>query len=256
MQADILARYDAEMRRDPPLTAGLTLTRAGGVVRLGGLYNCIVYSASSAADAPAQVAAEVAHLKRTGGRLEWKVHGHDQPGDLPEILARHGFAPEPMETLMVRAIDASLLELPVSPGITIRTAASPADFAAYAKAAAEAFGHPVGDDPDALLTSVECGEAGLHVACLDGEPAGVGRVDLPPGRSFAGLYTGGVAPAHRGRGLYRALVRSRARAAAARGYAFLITEALETSRPILEKLGFAPLTTVQGWVIEVEAGED
>ena len=58
MLTDLLARYDAEMRRDPPLTQGLEATRVGRVVRLSGPYNCIVYSDLSEADAEAQVAAE------------------------------------------------------------------------------------------------------------------------------------------------------------------------------------------------------
>ncbi|MDP3300038.1 MAG: hypothetical protein Q8M38_08075, partial [Phenylobacterium sp.] len=77
MRSDLLERYDAEMRREPPSSQGLVATRVGGRVRLSGPYNCIVYSDLSTADAEAQVAAEVAHLTATGGQLEWKVHGHD-----------------------------------------------------------------------------------------------------------------------------------------------------------------------------------
>ena len=254
MQTDLLARYDAEMRRDPPLTGGLVATRVGGLVRLSGPYNCIVHSDLSEADAEAQVAAEVAHLMATGGRLEWKVHGHDQPEDLPRLLEDHGFTPEPMETLLVRAIDETLWQAPADPEVVIRTAETAADVADFSRAVEAAFGHLFDDDPDLWLARIRGGEAALHVAYVDGAPVACGRLETPAGRSFAGLYTGGVAPAHRGRGLYPALVQSRAREAAGRGYEYLITEALETSRPILQRLGFTPLTTVQGWVLEAEGG--
>ena len=255
MRTDLLARYDAEMRRDPPLTQGLEATRVGGRVRLSGSYNCIVYSDLSAADAEAQVAAEVAHLQATGGALEWKVHGHDQPGDLPRILERHGFVPEPKETLLVRALDESLFQRPADPDLSIRTVTTAGDINDFLRAVEAAFGHPFRHDAAQLLADIGAGLASAHVAYVDSAPVAAGRLEMPEGRSFAGLYTGGVAPAFRGRGLYRALVQSRAKEAAARGYGYVITEALETSRPILEKLGFAPLTTVQGWVLEVAAGE-
>lgn len=255
MPTELLERYDAEMRRDPPLTQGLKATRIGGLVRLSGPYNCIVYSDLSAGDAEAQVAAEVAHLQATGGALEWKVHGHDRPGDLPRILARHGFAPEPKETLLVRALDEGLLGGPADPGLSIRTVTTDEDVSDFLRAVEAAFGHPFRHDAALLLADIGAGLASAHVAYVDGAPVAAGRLEMPPGRSFAGLYTGGVAPAYRGRGLYRALVQSRAKEAAARGYGYVITEALETSRPILEKLGFAPLTTVQGWVLEAPAGE-
>ncbi|MDP1873336.1 GNAT family N-acetyltransferase [Phenylobacterium sp.] len=255
MRSDLLERYDAEMRREPPSSQGLVATRVGGRVRLSGPYNCIVYSDLSTADAEAQVAAEVAHLTATGGQLEWKVHGHDRPGDLPLILARHGFTPEPMETLLVRAIDETLLQPALERDLSIRQVATAADVDDFLKAVEAAFGHPFRYDPGQLLAGISGGEVSVHVAYAEGVPIAAGRLEMPAGRSFAGLYTGGVAPAHRGRGLYRALVQSRAREAAGRGYEYLITEALETSRPILQNLGFTPLTTVQGWVLTADGAE-
>lgn len=45
-----------------------------------------------------------------------------------------------------------------------------------------------------------------------------------------------------GRGIYRALVAHRARIAAERGFRYLQVDALPTSRPILERLGFVQLS--------------
>jgi hypothetical protein len=57
-------------------------------------------------------------------------------------------------------------------------------------------------------------------------------------------YWGGVRlPAWRGRGLYRALVAHRARLDAERGRRYIESDASDDSRPILERLGFAAVTT-------------
>jgi GNAT superfamily N-acetyltransferase len=83
---------------------------------------------------------------------------------------------------------------------------------------------------------------------VDGEPVSGGRVDLEPGKDFAGLFGGATLPAFRGRGLYRATVAERARIARDHGHRWLFVDALPTSRPILERLGFEPLTTTTPYV--------
>ena len=55
-------------------------------------------------------------------------------------------------------------------------------------------------------------------------------------------------PEYRGRGLYRATVAKRAELARERGYRWLYSDALPTSRPILERLGFVAITTTTPFV--------
>lgn len=251
MRQDLLALYDAQMRREPPLTAGLCAANEGRLVRLSGLYDCIVYSDVSAVDVDGEIDRLVADLLTTGGGLEWKVHGHDQPSDLGIRLGRRGFKPDPAETLLIRTIDSEFLDLPAHDAVVIRAVSNESDSEAFRLATQAAFNAPFADTPDSLLARVHSGAISLHVAYLAGAPVAAGRLEMPPHRDFAGLYTGGVAPEYRGSGIYRALVRSRAREAASRGYRYLVTEAMETSRPILERLGFEALTTVQGWVFDV-----
>ena len=76
------------------------------------------------------------------------------------------------------------------------------------------------------------------VAIVDGQPVSGGRVDFEDGVEFAGLFGGITLPEYRGRGLYRATVAKRAELARERGYRWLYSDALPTSRPILERLGF------------------
>ena len=72
--------------------------------------------------------------------------------------------------------------------------------------------------------------------------ASIGRLYSDPQSAFGGLYGGGTLERYRGRGLYRATVAARARDAMNLGARYLIVDALPTSRPILENLGFVRLT--------------
>ena len=91
------------------------------------------------------------------------------------------------------------------------------------------------------------------VAYVDGQPVSGGRVDLEPGVDFAGMFGGVTLPEFRGRGLYRATVARRAELAREAGYRWLYVDALPTSRPILERVGFVALTTTTPFVIPLEA---
>ncbi len=61
-------------------------------------------------------------------------------------------------------------------------------------------------------------------------------------------------PESRGRGLYRPPGAKRAELARERAYRWLYSDALPTSRPILERLGFVKLTATTPYVLEVEPG--
>ena len=77
-----------------------------------------------------------------------------------------------------------------------------------------------------------------------------GRVEFHDGTDFASLWGGGTLPEWRGRGVFRALVGHRAALARERGYRYLQVDALPTSRPILQRMGFHPLAETTPWVRE------
>jgi hypothetical protein len=81
-----------------------------------------------------------------------------------------------------------------------------------------------------------------YLAREDGRAVSVGRLETHPDSEFAGLYGGGTLATHRGRGFYRAMVAARARDAIQLGARYLSVDALPTSRPILERLGFVHVT--------------
>jgi len=178
------------------------------------------------------VEALVARLRELPGHVEWKYYAHDEPADLPERLLAAGLVPEDEETLLVADVEAIP---PPPPELDLRS--EPAEFEALALSV---FGRGSATGFPATSRAV--------VAYVDGRPASAGRVDLEPDSDFAGLFGGATLPEFRGRGLYRATVAKRAELARERGYRWLYVDALPTSRPILERLGFVALTTTTPYV--------
>lgn len=95
----------------------------------------------------------------------------------------------------------------------------------------------IGQNPDYISA---------YVAYYNGKPVSSAWAEFPAGTDFAGLWGGSTLPEFRRKGFYRALVHIRAQEAFERGFCFLTVDARETSRPILEKLGFRSL----GWTRE------
>ena len=171
----------------------------------------------------------VARMRELTGHVEWKYYSHDGP-ELRERLLAAGLEPEDEETVVV-AEAASIAPPPAD--IELRLATDEFD-----DLAARVFGERHGLPQRAVAV----------VAVVDGQPVAGGRVDFEEGVEFAGLFGGITLPEYRGRGLYRAVVAKRAELARERGYRWLYSDALPTSRPILERLGFVPLTATTPFV--------
>jgi GNAT superfamily N-acetyltransferase len=168
----------------------------------------------------------VARMREVEGHVEWKYYSHDGP-ELRERLLAAGLEPEDEETVVV----AETASIPPPP-TDVELREEPEVFCELAE---RVFGRGHGSGLPAHAVAV--------VAYVDGQPVSGGRVDLEPGVEFAGLFGGVTVPEFRGRGLYRATVARRAELAREAGYRWLYVDALPTSRPILERLGFVRLTT-------------
>jgi len=241
------------MRDDPPPEPGIRFETHASIVRAIGHYAWIVNSSLTEANADRAIEGEMAHFTASGLEVEWKVYGHDRPSDLGARLAAHGFESGETETLMVFDLSQDI-DAGVRPGIEIRRVRDEAGLDDLVAATSAAFGRDERRRIDLFRTRLGDGTPGLFVAYVDGAPAAAGRLEMPVGRSFAGLWGSGTVPAFRGRGIYRTLVAVRAREAKRGGYRHLYVEARTTSRPILERLGFTPLRAVTGWTLRSSGG--
>ncbi len=243
----VRARFDREVRARPASEPGSVIEHDPYVVRSVGRTNCILYSSLTTATADAAIAAQQARYASAGGPVEWKVYAHDPPPDLAGRLAAAGFAAEPPETLVVRSLRERSAPGPLPADVELRRVSSDAEFGDAVAATREAFG--LTDEPRLQELAGRLAEPSwaLFVAYADGRPVGAARVEVPDGGAFAGLWGGGIVAAYRHRGIYRALVEVRLDFARSRGAEFATVDAAPTSRPILERIGFEPLDSVQGW---------
>ncbi|MEU0074543.1 GNAT family N-acetyltransferase [Streptomyces sp. NPDC006332] len=245
----VLALYDRSMREGAqPDGPGARIERVGRVVRQVASahgWNGVVWSDLDEASADAAIAEQIAHYRGLGREFEWKLYGHDLPVDLGKRLRAAGFTPGAEETLMIGEIADLTLDADPPEGVRFLPVTDRAGVDLVADVHEKAFGTDssrlrhqllarLTDDPDTVVA----------VVALAGDtPVSSARMELVPGTRFAGLWGGGTVEAWRGRGIYRALVAQRARAAVSRGYRYLQVDASDQSRPILEHLGFQPLTT-------------
>jgi GNAT superfamily N-acetyltransferase len=212
---EILARFDDQMRRKA----------APDCLFVGDGWAGVLWRPDDGNVEPI-----VARMRELPGHVEWKYYSHDGP-ELRERLVAAGLEPEDEETVVV----AEAASIPPPPaGVELRLVTDE-----FVKLAAEVFGERF-DLPEKAIAVV---------AVVDGRPVSGGRVDFEDDVEFAGLFGGVTLPEFRGRGLYRATVAKRAELARGRGYRWLYSDALPTSRPILERSGFVPITTTTPYVL-------
>jgi hypothetical protein len=210
-----------------------------------GQLRMVMWSGLNEANADEKIAAELAHLGKVNSAFEWKFYSHDQPSDLLSRLVRHGLVAGPTEAVMVFDLSDGP---PTCAGgeCVVKRITRPEQIRDYRLVAEE---EPNLDRRiidyicDRLADSLAQGSTQRtgYIAYCGSEPASIGRLFTHPLSAFGGLYGGTTRARFRGKGFYRALVAARAADAIEMGAKFLLVDALPTSRPILERLGFQKL---------------
>lgn len=257
--AELLAAYDAQLRMEAEVADATEWHRHGPLVRARWGDSGFVSGRDLAGLTPEQLESLVADTlawfqdETSVTEVEWKTRGHDRT-DLLDLLTHHGFVADEEETVMVGRAD--LLDRPVDlpHGLVVRRAGEGGDLREDVMRAGllqdEVFGHPPREVEERLAAYAGAPErTGLWIAeTADGQVVCSGRLDVVPGTEFAGLWGGGTRADWRGRGIYRALVAARARAALDLGVVYLHSDCTPMSRPILERSGLLPITTTTPYV--------
>jgi GNAT superfamily N-acetyltransferase len=162
-------------------------------------------------------------------------------------LRRARFEPETRETLVVLDLATALPDVQPPADVAIRMVRDRDGLAEVAAVGIRAFGQDYSATNEGFFARMEHGTVLFFVAYCADEAVSAGRLETPRFGDFAGLYGGGTVPEHRSRGIYRALVSRRVRAARMFGYRYVTVDAADTSLPILRRLGFVALTTITAW---------
>jgi hypothetical protein len=250
--------YDNQLRAwmPPAVPAGVTIDHDGPLTRVAGLdrrgyvtYRSLAGLASDEVDG--LIARVRDHFARLGQEVEWKLHGHDTPADLPDRLRRAGFEPEEQETVVI-GLAAPLAEPAPDPeGIRLREVTAEVDLVRIAEMESEVWQEDRGHLVPALSGEIAADPTGTTIVVAEAADATVvcaGWVRYVPGTSFATLWGGSTLPDWRRRGVYGAVVRYRARLAVERGYSYLQVDASDNSRPILQRAGFVAVTTTTPYI--------
>jgi GNAT superfamily N-acetyltransferase len=237
-----------------PWLPGRRFIRPAYTLNLGGdpTVSFVTRVRTSEADLDATLA-EVRAVVRQHGytHCTWNVGPSCRPAGLTELLLARGFVPataplEPYYTAMTMTREPPMPS--PAAGVEARLVQSVDEYVAAYSTGLRAHG----ESEQVIASLVESAptawadESGLarmsHVAFADGQMAGIGLVSYGPSAIFLGGAV--VLPQYRGRGVYRALVASRWRAAVELGKPALAIHAGAMSRPILERCGFEALCRI------------
>ncbi|MFC3504919.1 GNAT family N-acetyltransferase [Micromonospora krabiensis] len=250
--------YDTQLRPElpDPVPADVTVERDGPLYRVvgfgrGGFLTYRDLGGLTGAALDELIARQVEVFRQRGEQVEWKLAGHDEPADLPDRLRAAGFVPEEPETVVIGAVAPLAAALPVVPeGVRLREVTAREDldrivvmeeevWQADRSHLAESLEREIAADPQSIS---------VVVAEADDTVVSAGWIRYLPAAGFASLWGGSTLAQWRRRGIYRALVTYRARLAEQRGRTLLQVDASDDSRPILERLGFVPVTTTTPYV--------
>jgi GNAT superfamily N-acetyltransferase len=242
----IRERFDADVRANPPAQVGRVTAWFDGVLRHTGSYNFIDWW-DFGPDRAFEIAAREAAFYRPLGDLKWKVYDHDAPANVGEALAAAGLYVAGHETFMAADLDEAADWPAASDGVEARRVTDRSGVEDMVAVTEAAFDDARTWNVDGLAARLADPTLSIYVAYVDGRPVSSGRLEYFPGTPFAGLYGGGTRPEARGRGVYRAVVAARAAEARRAGCRYLAVDARDTSRPILERLGFEAVGKLTSW---------
>lgn len=254
--------YDAQVRTYLPtrLPPTAVVERDGPLLRLTGVdrRGYLTYhdlGGLVGAELDALIARQRDFFAARGEAVEWKVHGHDQPADLPERLRAAGFEPEEQETVVIGRA-APLAEQPAEPaaGVALREVRQRVDLDRIMRMEEAVWGGDHSWHAASIEEEIAIDPDGITVVVAETGPGpddpvvSAGWVRYVTDTGFATLWGGSTLPEWRGRGIYRSLVAYRARLAVQRGFTYLQVDASDDSRPILQRLGFVAVTTTTPYV--------
>jgi len=201
-------------------------------------YNGVVWTRLTASDADIQVPLLVQQFRDQGLPAVWHVDSGCEPEDLGPRLHALGCPAVTPPIAMAASLERLAREMSRFPGLTVDRVLSAEDLAEWMDVRSQITPEPRSVRTDLYLSLGLGGRQPLHhyLARVDGQPAGVAQLFL--GRRSAGLYSVGVAPAFRGRGIGTALVLTPLLVARTLGFDIGVVRPPADSQAMYAHLGF------------------
>lgn len=220
------------------------ITPGSPLAFMNGVYRCEL----SEAEAEVRVPATIEGYRNRGQLFRWKTCDSSRPADLERLLLHHGL--ESKQTSFGLIADPKELEIEASPEVEVRelTRALKPD---WLTVQAEAWGvRPEGVEFidrtfEKEFAFIERGEVRAYIAYVEGKPVASASLLFLPGYGY--LAGGATAPAYRGRGVYRSLVKARLETLRERGLPAVIHAVSTTSAPICLRLGFRKVCELRSY---------
>jgi hypothetical protein len=261
-RADLLAKYDEQLRTDAPSAVAVAFLGPLHLVSFPWGQGWVTYRDFSGADGATirrWVGEVLDHFRSDPAirSVKWKARGHDVAPGLHEALLGHGFTPGEPESVMIGTARALAVDAPLPEGIVLRRIRAEPDVRRLAQMQREVFGDVDIDNMTTALMHRQSLDDGMElwVAEHQSRIVGSGRLEPVARTEFAGIWGGSTVEAWRGRGLYRALTAARARSALRHGKTLIQSDSTDQSRPILERHGFLAITTVLPYMHELRSSE-
>lgn len=189
---------------------------------------------------------EVDYFRQLERNFEWKTYSSDKPSNIGELLLEHDFQEAESESFMILDLcsanpiigNQSFSEVSDSKGI--RDAI---------RVQEQVWGGDFEWQYQYLLNlKTESPESvSIYVVYANGVPVTSAWITFNGDSPFAGIWGGSTVKEHRGNGYYSMLLNQRILDAKSRGKRYLIIDASEMSRPIVEKYGFKFVATTIGY---------
>lgn len=252
----LIEKFHVDVRVNCVADPGYQVVREAPTLRMVSLhketpFNMVLDSNLNELNADSIIEREIEYFRQRNEPFEWKLFSYDKPADLGERLRIHGLREGDEESLMVATLDSFSNEIVVAPPVSIVKLASEEALRTLLERVNEAETKP--EHLEGLLQNLTLhmrsapDTIGMYGAYWEGQPVASGWAFYNPNSRFCGLFGGTTHSRYRGKGLYKALVQTRAKEAAEKGYSYLFVDAGPMSRPILEKLGFKELAKMQGF---------
>ena len=253
--ADLLALYDDTMRKNA-YVAGCVREQTATVSRYTtstGSLRYIMWHDFAPADAAGVVDEELRATEGHAKALMWKLYAHAAaPDALRVALLDRGFIENDHCTLMITPVDSLAHALAATSSQVMKIQVRELTTAKQLDAYQNIWDDVWPDAPNARYVDdyrvrIEQKDEGVIFFAgfaEDGNPVSSGYLFHHPGQPIGLLCGGSTKAAWRRQHAYTAMLAARTHAARERGIKFLATEAKPDSRPILERLGFMPLSTL------------